>query len=433
MDPIGLCHVEAYLPVLHQVLEAFDFLGDAELLVCADGPEAVATGRARLRLLRGARLGEAVETALPEDLIDALEESRAVLAVPQRRPEPLYPLLGPVAEQEPLYLYDGHYGIRVETRQGTEERSYIYYLGTRHRAEDTPACERLKELLARRRISFFLSKDRTAPWTIADSAADYSRRTLGELLGRKYFPPCYLPFEGLERHVQRFLRIPDPQHWHSDTARPHYVNGLILVGLAGAGKTAFLARQVARLLAAGEGAAERENPNLVLFLRGNGIALRPEGISLFRDLAEKLGIAVTAADARAKGKPSPTAGFSSFRELLAHLHGRWKEDRVPGRRLILVLDALNEAPYAEKVVTEALEMIAVAVAYPWCKVVVSTRQEWLSIWSGKMGAQETSRLEALRPWLYVTEEQRKTWPPGPPVLTLEPFMAGQAAEVYRRY
>ncbi|MBK8177296.1 MAG: hypothetical protein IPK66_19210 [Rhodospirillales bacterium] len=117
-----------------------------------------------------------------------------------------------------------------------------------------------------------------------------------------------------------------------------------------------------------------------------------------------------------------------------HLHGQWKNDRVEGRRLLLVLDALNEAPFAEMVTDEALELIAVAACYPWCKVILSTRQEWLSLWAGKMGAQEKSRLEELRPWLYVVEQpgehmQQK----GPPVLTLEPFSAEQAAEVYRRY
>ena len=430
-------HVREYLPVLHQVLRAFDFLGDCELWVCRDRPEAIRSGYARVRLLRGAVPGEPALTELSDDLSDALAESSAALGVPGRPPQPLYPLLNPVNEQEPLYLYDGHYGIKVGVKQGVEERSYIYYLGIEHRTEDTPACGRLKDLLAARRIHFFLSKDKTAPWTIADSATDYSRRTLDELIGAKYFPLCYLPFEGVERHVQRFLTIPtDPKLWPSDTTRPRYVNGLVLVGLAGSGKTNLLAHQVEQLLEIPDTSTERENRNLVLFLRGNGIALRPEGMSLFRDVAEKLGIAVTAADTRDKAKSSTTAGFSSFRELLDHLHGQWKHDRVDGRRLILVLDALNEAPFAETVIAEALELIAVAASYPWCKVILSTRQEWLSLWAGKIGAQEQSRLEELRPWLYVVErpgEQAQTRQKGPPVLTLEPFTADQVAKVYRRY
>jgi hypothetical protein len=215
------------------------------------------------------------------------------------------------------------------------------------------------------------------------------------------------------------------------------VNGFVLIGLAGAGKTAFLARQVETLLQQPGEAMGRENPNLVLFLRGNGIALRPEGMSLFRDVAEKLGIAVEGATTRARSG----GGFSSFRELLEHLHSRWKQDRLPGRRLILVLDALNEAPFAEKVIQKALDMVGVAACYPWCKVVVSTRQEWLSLWSGKLDAQEKSPLEELRPFLYVTEEDRRAGAgtpgsaadPGPPVVALEPWSEVQTQVVYERY
>lgn len=79
--------------------------------------------------------------------------------------------------------------------------------------------------------------------------------------------------------MARFLRLPFLQHWPTATSQRRYVNGLILIGLAGAGKSAFLARQVEQLLQQSDTEAGRENPNLVLFLRGNGIALRPEGMS----------------------------------------------------------------------------------------------------------------------------------------------------------
>jgi hypothetical protein len=421
-------HLDDYLPVLGEVLAAFDFLGECDLLVCED-PQAVAAGRGRVRSLRGAHPTEAIDTDLDDDLAAAFAESRAVLKTAEGRAAPLYPLFNTVADQEPLYLYDGHYGIRVETSGGVEERSYVYYLGTFSRATDSRSCERLRELLARRRISFLLEKNETAPWTIADSAADYSRRTLEELRGTKYFPECYLPFEDLEHHLEAFLRVPDPGQWGGDTGRRRHVNGFVLVGLAGAGKTALLARAVEKLLGSAREADDRENPNLVLFLRGNGIAVRPEGLSLFRDLAEKLGVAVQGAG----GRPRRGGGFSTFRELLDHLHGRWRQDRVAGRRLIVVLDALNEAPYAEKVVREALDLAGLAACYPWCKVVLSTRQEWLDIWSGKLGVQETSPLEEMRPWLYATDPRAAAGRQGPPVVHLEPFTAAQARQVYERY
>jgi tetratricopeptide (TPR) repeat protein len=429
-------HLEHYLPVLHQALDACDFLGDTVFNVCGDALHRVVAGRARVRTLRGVQVSEAVELALSNELVSAFEESRAVMISPRGKAVPLYPLLNSITEQEPLFLYDGHYGIRVQTQQRVEERSYIYYLGTHYRATDSVACERLKELLGKRQISFFLEKEKTAPWTIADSAADYSRRTLEELRGIKYFPECYLPYVDLERQFETFLQVPESKTWRRDTERRHYVNGFVLTGLAGTGKTAFLARQVERLLAQTGDDAGRESPNLVLFLRGNGIALRTEGMSLFRDVAEKLGLLVEGTSMKARSG----GGFSSFRELLDHLHIRWKQDRVLGRRLILVLDALNEGPYAEMVIREALAMVGVAACYPWCKVIFSIRQEWLGLWSAKMTAQETSPLEELRPFLYSLHRHGpgaradgRRGAEGPPVVTMAPLTEAEAREVYERY
>jgi hypothetical protein len=86
-------------------------------------------------------------------------------------------------------------------------------------------------------------------------------------------------------------------------------------------------------------------------------------------------------------------------------------------------------------------MVGVAACYLWCKVVVSTRQEWLSLWSGKLGAQEQSPLEELRPSLYVIEPDQRTGTgapgsaadPGPPVVALEPLSEAHTQTVYERY
>ena len=378
-------------------------------------------------MLRGAAPAGPVEEDLDDDDLDAFAESRAVLVAPGGRAVPLYPLFPAVSDQEPLSLYDGHHGVRVQARQAAEERGYIYYLGTHQRRLDGSSWERLRELLAGREISFFLTKEDTAPWTVADNASDYSHRTLDELLGGKYFPACYVPFAELERHFDAFLQVPDTTAWPGDTTRRRHVNGFLLVGVAGAGKTAILARQVERLLQSpGNDEAGRVNPNLVLFLRGNGLALRPAGVSLFRDVIEKLGTA------------AGPSGFSSFRELLDHLHGRWKQDRVPGRRLVLVLDALNEAPFTEAVVREALEMVGTAACYPWCKIVLSIRQEWIALWYARLDASETGPLATLWPFLYAPDREaaEDDWDPSPrgverpPVVALGPFTAEHAALAY---
>ncbi len=65
----------------------------------------------------------------------------------------------------------------------------------------------------------------------------------------------------------------------------------------------------------------RAHPNIVFFLRGNGIATRDDGVSVFRDIAEKLGVS-TRSD----------KGIASFGELLDHLtrNGRKTRSRTAG-------------------------------------------------------------------------------------------------------
>jgi hypothetical protein len=97
-----------------------------------------------------------------------------VLVTPCGKVVPLYPLLNRLPHAEPLYLYDGHYGIRVGAKKAVESR-YIYYLGIYDRQSETgesrDAAERLRELLEERQISFDLPKEKVAPWTIAESAS----------------------------------------------------------------------------------------------------------------------------------------------------------------------------------------------------------------------------------------------------------------------
>jgi hypothetical protein len=108
---------------------------------------------------------------------------------------------------------------------------------------------------------------------------------------------------------------------------------------------------------------------------------------------------------------------------------------VEGRRLIVVIDGLNEDPEPRAVLAEALGMIEAAARFAWCKIVVSTRLEWLTIWSGKQTAQEASPLERARRCLYFdeTRTEGQTTQQREPVVAVEPFTTGQAEAVYGRY
>ena len=71
--------------MLHQVLEAFDFLGDCRLLVLnPTGPDPE-SGRGLVRRLRGVRPGPAEVIDLGDDLANAFADSPAVLVGPDGR------------------------------------------------------------------------------------------------------------------------------------------------------------------------------------------------------------------------------------------------------------------------------------------------------------------------------------------------------------
>ncbi len=89
-------HLETYLPVLHQVLDAFDFLGDTRMKVRFDGPIAPAANHVWVHEFAGARSADPREEALTEALAAAFQESETVLVVADGRIVPLYPMANPL-------------------------------------------------------------------------------------------------------------------------------------------------------------------------------------------------------------------------------------------------------------------------------------------------------------------------------------------------
>jgi hypothetical protein len=132
-------HLEAYVPVLHDVLDAFKFLGDHLLKVRCDGLTPAAADDAWVRTLRGVTPADPVE----EPLSDALErafrdECETVLVALDGRVAPLYPLAKPLPDQveeralpdsEQLFLYDGHYGRFTQTKPPVEQSFIKRWLG----------------------------------------------------------------------------------------------------------------------------------------------------------------------------------------------------------------------------------------------------------------------------------------------------------------
>jgi tetratricopeptide (TPR) repeat protein len=402
--------VATFRPFLDGLLNAFAFLADYELLVLRSRPD---DDPALVQCLRGATPPEPGPVEVDDGLYAAFQLSPVVFRAADGRLQPLFPLFHGHLEGEPLHCYDGAY-LRDDP---VMRRRTVYFLGNGDRLplDDADAAgrvrppapadagERLRGLLDGRAVPWRLRREDVAPWTLRDTVNDYARRTLDDVTDVKYLPACYLDRP----------RLSEPL-WQTATAEGPVRRAFLLTGRAGSGKTALLCDLVRRLLA--------EDDHLVFFLRGDGLLREvPGGNLLVANLLHKIGL-------------EPGA-FATAAEFFAHLEARRREDRVADRRLVLVFDALNEAPEPQQVLREALELVAAARQYAWLRVVLSARDEFLLVWSGRRGELEANPFHPVRE-LFVPppdDPQRPPRPEDPPAWPVPAFTADEAATVYGRY
>ena len=358
-----------YLPLLAQVLHAAAPLADC-LLVVREGR--FDGERTMVRRFRGPELPEPAPVGDDdEELVDAIEESGVVLRLPDGRTLGLSPMLavtaGPV-----VGLYDGHYAALTTGADGRPGAlRHLVYLGEgNQRWTDEEGFDRLVARLEARQVQWQLDKEKLAPWGVSECVRFRTvEMTLRPLEGVKYFPDCHVERPDLRRWLDGWIAESDDDVAALREGKPPrriYRSGFVLVGAAGAGKTAWSLHLAARLLGegvppeAGEDAA-RDGRNLVLLLRGDQFPERGERHDrLLPTMLEALGLR--------------DRDYASFGDLLGHLHKKWPEDVRPDRRLVVILDAVNEARAPERLLQEALDLVAAAGAFPWCKVVLTLRR-----------------------------------------------------------
>jgi Flp pilus assembly protein TadD len=376
--------------LLEAVLECFAPLGEIALLRRSPG--------GLIRLVGAAE--PFVEEPIPELRIeDGFEASETLLLGPDGALLPLYPLFlapdAPLPEGyvEPLLSFDG-YGKQV-----------VMYLGVRSWTARQDTLARYLDLLRAKDIDPRFTKVDLSPWGVADWARETSRGVIENLTGVKYFPEVYQ-----ERRAVRTARSParredeeaepdDAGQGVDDAVADWLARGreaaLIVAAEAGSGKTSLFCRLAENLLAdeptpaAGTapsaGAALPERPDTdadcVLLLLGGGLRGRT---TLFERLRDGLGFS----DDPARG------GLARFDELLAAWQAVGeREDLDYGeRRLLILMDALNEAEDPKRLFEELSALAADAAAAntragrPWVRLLVSVRAERLETLLARWGA-----------------------------------------------
>lgn len=358
--------MELFRPLLDELLGFFAFLKDYELIILKSD---LLEDPVIVQHLRGVTPPPPEEIEINDVLYEAFRFSPVVFKSPLERYQGLFPLFHGHIEGEPIHIYDGHYLLETEKMQ----RHTIFYFGIKKRTplddEEAPdvvkkpaptdAGRRLLNLLKKKEIPWHIKREEVSPWTIRDIVNDYARRTLANILGIKYIPQCYLYREKLSLPL-----------WHFAISEDTPYRAFLLSGKAGCGKTALLAHLVDKLL-------KEYDDDLTFFLRGNDIRYGIEGSNILLSNF-LLNIGLNPLD------------FSSFSEFFALLDKRVREELRPDPIFVIVLDAINEAWNPARIMREALDMISAARNYPWIRIIISTREEFLWIIQARKQGTESS-------------------------------------------
>ena len=407
--------LDHYLPVLGDLLECFGVLANCQLRV-RDGRFNYED--TSVRILQGPEEPTVCYLGSDENWEDVLEEAPVGIKIPDRGVLPLWPLFG-ISQEKGIGLYDGHY-LRRKIEQ------HVIYLGIGHRHWNDPqSVETLIGKMESRNVDWYIDKKKLAPWTIVDNVCWSSQTVLEELIDKKYFPRCYVERKDLQREWDRFFNgeLGRP----SSSGKKSYPNGWIMVGAAGTGKTAWTSHRAAELLRTDD-ITSRETQDLVLFLRGDMIRSSSDKHRLLSVLLERIGL---------RNKE-----YKSFADLLNHLGSRWSDDSAKNRRMVILLDAINEADRPEDLLNEALELISAASGHSWCRVVLTLRRELLDVLVMRKkthGSMEKHPFFSAQNWLFMPGNPDLRYGQNEYLFELRPLTMGadgkadKAEQVYERY
>lgn len=400
-------HLDHWTPVLEQVLEAFSSL--ARLTVYR---------RSGSGMIRLAGAQDTFEVQPIEDTrMDTLfEESEIVVSNAEGDSIPLFPLFvgpegAPEGYHEELFAFDGH------------GKKTVVYLGVSRRNERQETLAQYMDLLVAKNIDPRFTKEDLRPWQVTEWARETTLGVIDNLTNVKYFPAFYQ-----ERRTQKGKPANENEAAGVDDAVESWLSrgresALILSAEAGSGKTSLLCHVAEKLLQQDPDDAKGNTDCVVLLL---GIRLRGSGKGrIFDGIRSILGFV----EDPAKG------GIAGFEELLNvwYVVGNSADAEHERRRLILSVDAVNEAEDPKGLLEEAAELAAAAATANrsagrcWVRLMLSVRAErleaLLSHWKER---QDTSFLSHPENFAHFRNEAGKEVP----YLSMRRFSLEEAEGAY---
>ena len=348
------------------------------------------------------------------DLASAFAESDVLLRNAAGEILPLYPLFvmpERTAERylEDLLAFDGH-GLYDMTFRGVPLNSLRL----------TSPWVKYRDMLARKEAVTRLRKEYLRPWKLSELAFATTETTIQSLLGSKYFPEYYQERRGGSGTGAGARGVDDTvREWLE--RRPECA--LLVAASAGGGKTSLLCHLAEELLAPADSEqGEAQHMDCVLLLVASAVRGGPG--ALFQRIREGLLVS------------GDKDGVSNFAKLLdAWRAASRQDDAGDARRLIILLDAVNESEEVKALLEEVNGLAEAGAAANrragrvWVRFLVTARTERLeALWRHWGERHDTSFLAVPQNFAhYEYEGGRRA-----PYLTLRPFSPVEASRAYQR-
>jgi hypothetical protein len=383
-----------YTPHLERLLQAFEFLTRFSICVQEAGGDP-----GRCRIFRGCdpEMGSVAGLSAPFPGV--------VVTGPSGQPRLLSPFARVGGDAESLSLFDG-FSLEPNPTPGSDR---LIFQGRQRFDDFGPATpQELRQLLAGKAVNLLVEVPKITPWQLSEVLRSQSQSLLETIRATSCREETYLDRPDLSERLFHFATA-------DSDARPGVA--LLLTGLAGVGKSVLLADLAARVLKQND---DLGRDDVILYLRGDSITAGPEEQHvLFGRLTAIVGL-------KREDRPQ-------FPEMLAALDRLLPYDLQIDRKVVFLLDGVNEARQPERVMGELLDLIEAAQQYPWMRVVFSVREEFLEVMRDRLGSMQADPLAPVRHLLYAPDPGTPYCHPSLPVWVVPGLMPEEAERIYDLY
>jgi tetratricopeptide (TPR) repeat protein len=284
------------------------------------------------------------------------------------------------------------------------------------------------EASERKRVDLGLSDVETTIWNLASWSTENAKANLQELIGKKYFPDCYVERRGVDDVFSLCLQSEG--------------KGILLIGDAGSGKSSLLCRFIESLTdphsrepqrpSSKKGSSKSKTGTLEGYLKSEGTndaVIFLSGRAAFGGDTGLSGSVLLCECVLQKAGILPGA-FDSLEKWAAAVHASTRQDTV-SRKIWLVLDALNEADRFQDLLSALDKFLPHLPRFPWLKLIVSIRSgayHALSVRHSDLARSGPGFLESEH---YFHSFENKGSDKPVPYLEIKPFAQEEGARAYQ--